>query len=303
MLRPGECAQLACVLEATARKPGNVTRFADFDDLTYLDFVLSAAAIAGVMDRAAELGVGRTVLEALTATRRLVGTNSNLGMLLLLAPLAAADDASEASLERALAKLTVDDSRHVFAAIRLANPGGLGDAPEQDVRGEPTLPLREVMALAADRDSVARQFANGFRDVFEIGVRALVAGERGCVSAPRTCQASESESASLARQVLGALTQPRSPANGLEATIIHCHLRFMAALPDSHIVRRCGLQVGEEAQTRAARVLQGLDSFHELDDWLRADGHRRNPGTSADLVAASLFVALRRGMINFPLRF
>src|SRR5437899_992179 len=89
MLSPGQCAQLACVLEATARKPGNVTPFIDFEDLTYLDFVLSAAAIAPVMDRAAELGVGRTVLDALEATRHFVGTNSNLGMLLLLAPLAA----------------------------------------------------------------------------------------------------------------------------------------------------------------------------------------------------------------------
>ncbi len=86
MLSPGQCAQLACVLEATARKPGNVTRYDDFEDLSYLDFVLSAAAIAPVMDRAAELGVGRTVLESLQATRRLVGSNSNLGMLLLLAP-------------------------------------------------------------------------------------------------------------------------------------------------------------------------------------------------------------------------
>src|SRR4051794_20684752 len=130
MLSPGECAQLACILEATARKPGNVTRFADFDDLTYLDFVLSAAAIAPVMDRAAELGVGRTVLESLEASRRFVGSNSNLGMLLLLAPLAVvpAGEEIEAGVARVLASLSLDDSRHVFAAIRLANPGGLGEA-------------------------------------------------------------------------------------------------------------------------------------------------------------------------------
>jgi triphosphoribosyl-dephospho-CoA synthase len=269
-LSPGQCAQLACLLEATARKPGNVTRFADFEDLTYLDFVLSAAAIAPVMERAAELGVGETVLQSLEATRRLVGTNSNIGMLLLLAPLAAipAGEEIEPGVERVLARLTIDDSRHVFTAIRLANPSGLGDAPQQDVRREPTLPLREVMALAADRDSIARQYANGFCDVFEIGVSSFT-GEDG----------------------------------PLESAIIQCHLRFMARLPDSHIVRRCGPEIGEEARRRAARALQGQESLDDLDSWLRGDGHRRNPGTSADLVAASLFVALRRGMINFPLRF
>jgi triphosphoribosyl-dephospho-CoA synthase len=273
MLTPGQCAQLACVLEATARKPGNVTRFDDFEDLTYLDFVLSAAAIAPFMDRAVELGVGRSVLAALEATRGLVGTNSNLGMLLLLTPLAAVPPNEEikSGVERVLHNLTIEDSRLVFAAIRLVNPGGLGEAPEQDVRGEPTLPLREVMSLAADRDSIARQYANGFHDVFEVGVRAL---------------------ADMLEQ-----------APSVEAAVIECHLSFMAAFPDSHIVRRCGPEVGEASRRRAEQALNGQTTIEQLDAWLRADGNRRNPGTSADLVAASLFVALRQGMINFPLRF
>src|SRR5262245_61656852 len=84
----GLCAQLACILEVTARKPGNVHRYADFADTTYLDFLLSAAAIAPVMDRAPGRPVGETVLEAVTATRRVTGTNTNLGISLLLAPLA-----------------------------------------------------------------------------------------------------------------------------------------------------------------------------------------------------------------------
>src|SRR5262245_47041007 len=286
-LSPGRCAQLACVLEATARKPGNVTRFADFADLTYLDFVLSAAAIAPVMDRAATIGVGRTVLEALEATRRFVGTNSNLGMLRLLAPLAAVptDEEIGAAVERVLDQLTIDDSRHVFAAIRLASPGGLGEAPQQDVRGEPNLPLREIMALAAGRDSIARQYANGFRDVFAIGITALS-------GSPQRKQAS-----------CETLVCAAGSQEGLEAAIIHCHLCFMAAFADSHIVRRCGPEIGEESRRRAARVLQGTESLEAFDAWLRADGHRRNPGTSADLVAASLFIALRDGKINFPLRF
>src|SRR5262245_59868106 len=157
-----ECVQLACVLEATARKPGNVTRYQDFADMTYLDFVISAAAIAPVLEQTARLGVGRTVLEGVKATRRMVRPNTNLGILLLLAPLAAANDRP---IDQVLTALTIDDSRAVFEAIRLVNPGGLGEAAEQDVRGEPTVPLRQAMALAADRDLVARQYANDFREV------------------------------------------------------------------------------------------------------------------------------------------
>src|SRR5262249_10321978 len=148
--------------------------------------------------------------------------------------------------------LTVEDSRHVFAAIRLANPGGLGQAPEQDVRNEPTLPLRAVMALAADRDLIARQYANCFRDVFEIGVPAIqdslecgglkplwilhTPTIQSCAKPPRS-------------QVGRTSTTPAAgPWERLEESIIRCHLRFLAALGDSHITRRCGLEIADEAR-------------------------------------------------------
>lgn len=260
-----ECLHLACVLEATARKPGNVHRFADFDDLTYLDFILSAQAVAPILARTPELGVGPAILESIRATRRFVRTNTNLGIVLLLAPLAAAESSDQ--LESVLDRLTVRDTRTVFEAIRLASPGGLGNAPDQDVRDEPTLPLRQVMALAADRDLVARQYSNGFRDVLEIGVPAL------------------------------------STAGAVEDRIIHAHLTLLAHTPDTHIARRAGMDIAAEATQRAADVLAGRYSLAEFDAWLRADGHRRNPGAAADLVTASLFVALQNGILTFPASF
>jgi triphosphoribosyl-dephospho-CoA synthase len=284
MLTVADCVHLACVLEATARKPGNVHRFHDFDDLTYLDFILSAAAVAPILETTAERGVGVTVLDAIRATQRFVNTNTNLGIVLLLAPLAAVPRAYELRSGAAdvLNRLNVDDSRAVFEAIRTVNPGGLGEAPEQDVRSEPTLPLREVMALAANRDLIARQYANGFRDVFEIGVPALLS--------------------------------PSLPASGgegwgeggnasLESAIIHCHLRLLAANPDSHIARRCGTETAIEASRRAALVLDGAVALAKFDAWLRGDGHRCNPGSTADLVTACLFAALRDGKIPVPFRF
>lgn len=269
MLPIGQCVQLACVWEATARKPGNVHRYADFDDLTYLDFVHSALVAGPVLERAAERGVGLTVRDAIRATRTVVRTNTNLGIVLLLAPLAAVprDVPLETGVVAVLDRLTVADSRAVFEAIRLANPSGLGDAPEQDVRNEPTLPLREVMALGASRDLIARQYVNGFREVFEIGVPAL------------------------------------SEELSLEAAIVRCHLRLLAANADTHIARRAGVDVAAEASRRADRVLRGEEAVADLDAWLRADGHRRNPGSTADLVTASLFAALRDGIITLPIRF
>jgi triphosphoribosyl-dephospho-CoA synthase len=274
----GLCAQLACVWEVTARKPGNVHRYRDFADVTYLDFLASAAAIAPVLSRACHQRMGATVLRCVEATRRVAASNTNLGMVLLLAPLAAVPDGEglEPGVARVLAGLDVEDARQVYAAIRLARPGGLGRATEQDVAEEPTRPLREVMALAADRDLVARQYANGFQEVFADGVPTLVA----------------------------ALAETGS----LEGAIIGAQLDLMARHPDTLIARKCGAATAAEAGERARRVRAagwpqrdaGWAALAGFDAWLRADGNRRNPGATADLLAACLFVLLRRGTITLP---
>ncbi|HEY7156715.1 MAG TPA: triphosphoribosyl-dephospho-CoA synthase [Gemmataceae bacterium] len=274
----GLCAQIACIWEATARKPGNVHRYRDFADTTYTDFLLSAAAIAPVMTAACQRRVGITVLDAVRATRRVAGTNTNLGIVLLLAPLATVplEEELRSGVERVLAGLDVEDARLVYEAIRLASPGGLGRAVEQDVRAEPTQTLRQVMALAAGRDVVARQYANGFADVFEDGVPALLTG--------------------LAH------------TGSLEGAIIFAHLHRMARYPDTLIARKRGWAEAEEASRRAAAVLaagwpRNPTALDDFDAWLRTEGHSRNPGATADLLTASLFAALREDKIALPAKF
>jgi triphosphoribosyl-dephospho-CoA synthase len=269
-------AQLACVLEVTARKPGNVHRFQDFEDATFLDFLASAAAIAPLWDETGQRGVGETVLEGVRRTRQITRNNTNLGLLLVLAPLTAVPRqlALAKGIGQVLEELSVADARAVYKAIRLANPGGLGQAPEEDISGEPTRSLREVMTLAAARDSIARQYANDFHEVLRIGVPAL-----------------------------------RERQGPLEESIVYTQLRLMAACPDTLIARKRGLDEALESARRAQQVLAlgwpdetaGQSALRDLDRWLRAEGHQRNPGTSADLVTACLFAALREGTIQVPL--
>lgn len=278
-LGPGRLAQVACLLEVTARKPGNVHRGRDFDDAHFLDFVLSAAAIAGPMDRAPEVGVGATIFRSVEATRQLVSTNTNLGMILLLAPLAAVPMVEDLrqGLGPVLASTTVEDAALAYQAIRLARPGGLGRSDTQDVAEEPTITLLDAMRLAADRDLVARQYAEGFADVFD---RAL----------PR-------------------LRQAIRRGWPIETAVIDAYLAFLAHRPDTLIARKRGEAVAREASERAGRVLElgwpdtpeGLQGLDDFDGWLRLDGHARNPGATADLITAALFAALRDGTIALPL--
>jgi triphosphoribosyl-dephospho-CoA synthase len=271
-------AQLACLWEATARKPGNVHRFRDFEDTSYLDYAASAAAVAPVIAFAHDSTLGEVVYDCVSMTRHVTPRNTNLGISLLLAPLAQAPTQPDyrAGVERVLAALTLEDAHAVYSAIRLANPGGLGEVSAEDVRGQPTLPLRQAMALAADRDLVARQYANGFREVFEEGAPAVLEGidRTGC----------------------------------LEGGIIHAHLHLMSRFPDTLIARKRGIEEARESSERARRVLDlgwphteaGREAIRELDGWLRAVGHSRNPGTTADLIAACLFVVLRQSRLPPP---
>jgi triphosphoribosyl-dephospho-CoA synthase len=165
----------ACVMEATARKPGNVHPGHSFPDLDYRNFIDSAAAVAPILAKTVELGVGQAIRDAVAATRERVGSNANLGIILLLAPLAAVPRATPLvdGIGSVLANLTVRDAELVYEAIRLGHPGGMGKVPEQDIRTIPTETLLEVMQRAAERDLIARQYATDFSLVLGTGLPYL----------------------------------------------------------------------------------------------------------------------------------
>jgi len=272
-------AQLACVLEASAEKPGNITPRHDFADTSYEDMLRSAIAIGPELGRAAGRGVGDTVLAAVRATRRVAGSNTNLGIALLLAPLARAALAADGPpplrgrVEAVLGGLTLDDASAAYAAIREAGAGGLDEPVEHDVRDAPTVALREAMALAAGRDSVAAEYATGFAITFDIGLPAL-------------------------RGALAAGLGPR-PAT------VEAFLALLAAVPDTLIARKRGAEAARRVSEGAAEVLAaggvrdaaGRGALEAFDAALRRDGNALNPGTTADLVTAVLFVALLEGVL------
>jgi triphosphoribosyl-dephospho-CoA synthase len=270
---------LACIWEATARKAGNVHPYASFADLSYNDFLTTAAVISHSLRLGtANAWIGNRIYNAVRLVRDVARSNVNLGIILLLAPLAKAAKAPDLRglLPVLLDRIDLRETALIYRAIRLARPGGLGEAEEQDVADEPTIPLRQAMALAADRDLIARQYANGFREVFDEVVPALCAGldRTGC----------------------------------LEGAILWTQLNVMAEHPDSLILRKRGPAEAEESRQRAQDVLElgwpekreARAAYADFDAWLRAVGHQRNPGTTADLIAAGLFVALHEGTIPLP---
>jgi triphosphoribosyl-dephospho-CoA synthase len=251
-----QAVQVACVLEVTAPKPGNITPAHDFADTTYADMVRAGLALGPVLGQAGERRVGELILEGVRASARVASGNTNLGIVLLLAPLARAA-ATGVPVEHVLAGLDVADATAAFTAIAEARPGGLGEVAEHDVREPARIGLREAMAAAADRDSVASEYATGYAIVYGIALPLLRA-----------------ELAAGAR-VLDA--------------IVTLHVGLLARLPDTLVARKAGMEAARAVSAAAREVQAGTRSLDDLDAMLRADGNRLNPGTTADLVCATLF--------------
>lgn len=268
-------------MESLAPKAGNVHRGADFSDASVADFVLGGIAFAPAFEdlAARRISIGGSILAAVQQMNSSVNTNVYLGAILLLAPLAAAPrgDLNRHSVAEQLSALTPQDAALVYQAIRLAKPGGLGTAPQHDVNSETPMDLLEAMAAAASRDLIARQYANGFHDVFETAVPVL-------------------------KQAISC------SCNGLAEAIVRAHLAFLATTPDTLIVRKCGEAIAEQVSRYAADVLAAPDeesynaALADFDFWLRADGNRRNPGATADMITAALFVLLRQDELIPPWR-
>ena len=258
----------ACIDEIEAPKPGNVSVASAGHGMTAEDFVASARCTADVLG-APGLTLGERVLGSIEATHAATGCNTNLGIVLLCAPLAqAALERGRArtlrlSLARVLAAASIEDTERVFAAIRLAAPAGLGESARHDVRAPAAAPLVAVMREAAHRDRVARQYASCFEDIFGLGLEVLDRSRR------------------------------RWP--GPQA-VVAVHLEFLARFKDSHIERKLGAVAAEGVRLEALRFLESLEASQSpemnIDDLTRFDrslkSRRINPGTSADLTVATL---------------
>jgi triphosphoribosyl-dephospho-CoA synthase len=266
----------ACLLDVFAFKPGNVGVHAPGHGMQALDFIRSARVAAPAI-AADTLAVGERISQAIAATYAEVGINTNLGIVLLAAPLARAVHCARAplsqsalhdSLGRVLADLTISDAAHAFDAICLANPAGLGAASRHDVRARPVATLVEAMQEAADRDRIARQYVTAYEDIVHTGLRRL----------------------------------SRAVARGRDqrAGVTEVFLAFASAFPDTHVERKFGLQTAQALQREAREYLAAADQSGDWDTLLPAlrawdrDLKARgiNPGTSADLTVGTMFWSL-----------
>jgi triphosphoribosyl-dephospho-CoA synthase len=261
----------ACVAELYAPKPGNVHVFAGGHDMEAAHFLAAARASANPLTEPGQ-PVGVRIFNAVEASMKVALTNTNLGIVLLCAPLAAAAEQQgrrlRDALRRVLDGLDRQDASYAFRAIVRAGPGGMGTEAVNDIRSEPGCTLRAAMAQAEHRDRIARAYVTTFEDIWSLGLPVLA----------------KAEADQLADWW----------------PVVAVHLEFLAAFPDSHILRKWGRTEAEWVQKAAGALLvqQRQDRMDQtallprllaLDRRIKARG--LNPGTSADLTVATIFAA------------
>jgi triphosphoribosyl-dephospho-CoA synthase len=249
-------------------KPGNVHIHAPGHGMSVAQLERSAEVAAQWLANPS-LGIGMRVLRAVEATLAAVNCNTNLGILLLAAPLAKAAAAHgpidlQSRVSDVLAALDVDDAVAAFQAIRLARPAGLGQVANEDVAFPPSIDLRRAMGLAADRDRIARAYVTNYADIFDFG--------------------------------LNTLSEARRQSARPEEAIATLHMAYLAEFLDSHIARKHGARAARYVREKARelaphwRPFAMLQSFAPLlafDAELKAQG--LNPGTTADFVVSTVF--------------
>ena len=268
----------SCLAELDALKPGNVHRLSEDKRMSVADFERSASAAAPAIGRAG-FSVGRRIRLAVEATKRVVGHNTNLGIVLLAAPLAtAALDREGGDLGTRVADvldaLTVKDAREAYKAIRTAEPGGLGEAPAHDVAAEPKVTLLEAMRAAEARDRIAWNYTHGFSDIFGLGLSWLKQAHERWGDSP--------------------------------FTVTRVYLGFLAHIPDTLIERKFGAGIAASVLDEARPIEAGLLECALPEDiaapLMAFDGSLKerglNPGTSADLTVATLFAAAIEALEN-----
>ncbi len=265
--------QQACEIELHAFKAGNVSVYADGHDMNVADFQLSAKASAIALSNP-KYSLGEKIYYAIQATHTAVGCNTNLGIVLLCAPLIVALESPayngdlRASLRKVLNNTTIVDANWVFQAIALANPGGLGKSAQADVHTTASMTLTESMQIAANRDRIALQYTNYYKDIFEFTIIRYNEG--------------------------------MNSYDNLNWSAVAVYAALLSRYSDSHIERKYGNQYNQIVQEQMLLMHNELldtdtpqrlePMLHKIDTLFKAAGI--NPGTSADLTVATIFVYL-----------
>jgi len=299
------CLELAILLEASAHKPGNVSVVTNFEKTRYEHFLASAVAASTSFESAAErgiavsedridpsdVGVGQFIKRCMADINAWQhGGNTLLGTVILLSPMAVAAGmtmsrerfdvpALRKNLKLVVESTTAKDAADVYEAIKIANPSGLGKAPDLDINDptatkriiEQKITLYEVFKIAEKYDTICSEWTRNYPVTFDLAYPSLINRLRD------------------------------SPDPGL--AIVQTFLQVLAEVPDTFIARKTSIEKARQISLKAREVIElggvetsnGRKSLNKLDRELKKSSNLLNPGTTADIIGAALALCILAG--------
>ena len=284
-------AQIASVLEVSGwPKPGNVHRTRNYDDMVFQDFVISAVVIGNTMEELASQSkeiddlskaeLGKFILQAVKETDKWVENNTNLGIMMMCIPIAASASISngfdeiQENVGLLMDATTVDDAVNLYDAINVADAGGMGDQEEFDVMSEKAKDelrannqtMYDVLKISAGWDRLASELTSKMPVCFKLGYPTFSNFWKNC-----------------------------DDVDVINKATVLTFMTILSEIPDTLISRKYGIEVAKGVSDKAKELLEFKDDdsfvekLLEFDDYLY--GNKYNPGTTADLTAASIFIS------------
>ncbi len=277
------CAQLAMILEVSATpKPGNIDRDHNYTDTRFEHFLASAVGVYPIMEKAArsKSGVGTLIHEAVAESGKWQkGGNTHFGAFILLIPLVMGAGKCEnktclkAQAQKVVRETTVEDAIELYRAfskakvkVKPVSDLDLGDNSSIDKIEEQGLTLYNLMEISCGYDMIAKEWTNGFERSFE-------------------CAAS---------------IQDKIKKHGFNDAVVLTFMELLSSNKDTFIQTKFDSKKAEEVSMRAKEILKkgsidGIrDEIRSFDEELLNEGV--NPGSTADIIIAGLFVSLFEGM-------
>ena len=260
----------SCKKDIELIKPGNVNLLSSHKDTKAQDYLDSAILSSKELFNQ-NYSLGKRILESVNITRSQVNVNTNLGIILLCAPVIQSYidfnnlDLRE-GIKKTLSTTSIKDTHDLCAAINISSPGGLGDSDMYDTASYPNASIKQIMDYSQEYDRISYQYSHNFSDIFDF--------------------------------IIPKLEFLNQRYESLDISLSLLFIEILAKIPDSHISRKFGDKIAKKTSNNAHDLLKILDREHDPDYLAKALNNLDyeykkkgiNPGTTADLLVASLMI-------------
>ena len=260
----------SCKKDIELIKPGNVNLLSPHKDTKAQDY-LDSATLSSKESFNQNHSLGKRILESVKVTRSQVNVNTNLGIILLCAPVIQSYIDFNAldlrdCIKKTLSATSVKDTHDLCAAINISSPGGLGDSDMYDTVSYPNISIKQIMDYSKEYDRISYQYSHNFTDIFDF--------------------------------IIPKLEFLNQRYESLDISLSLLFIEILAKIPDSHISRKFGDKIAKKTSNNAYDLLKILNREYDPDYLAKALNNLDyeykkkgiNPGTTADLLVASLMI-------------